>query len=196
AGDPRIAGGLSRDAAAAAGRRPDRTRDFATNRTDAGQRAREPASRHGDAARGAVDRPWRRWRMNPPGDHPRDDEYLWDRSGEIEADVAELERLLAPLRWQDGVRRGEGTSVPMRRHRAHHSRWSRVLATAAGFALVAAGLYGWHVHRLAWPEARAWQVAGLESQVRVDGVALASLDALPPGALLETGEAPVRLRAA
>ncbi|TYT25857.1 hypothetical protein FZO89_06110 [Luteimonas viscosa] len=134
--------------------------------------------------------------MKPPFEHARDGEYLWDRSGEPDADVAGLERLLAPLRWQDSARRGAEVAVPVPRLRKRGSRRRGAYAVAAALALAAAGLYGWHAHRMAWPEARAWQVAGLEGHVRIDGAMVASLDALPPRALLETGDATVRLRAA
>jgi len=53
------------------------------------------------------------------------EEYLWDRSGEPDADVAQLERVLGPLRWSEKKRR----------------RWPLIaIATAAAAAILVVGL--------------------------------------------------------
>lgn len=122
----------------------------------------------------------------------RNDDYLWDRTGPADPEIAGLEVLLAPSRWQGGERRRPSQRSPSRR-----PRWRIAFAAAAMLAVAAIGVSAWYAHRLAWPDARPWQVAALEGAVRVDGVEVAALQALPPGEWLETApDASVRLRAA
>jgi len=70
------------------------------------------------------------------------DDYLWDRSGPPDLEVAALERRLAPLRYRHGRRRG----APL----VARSLVAALLAAAAGLVLMVS------------PEARStsWQVAG------------------------------------
>jgi hypothetical protein len=79
----------------------------------------------------------------------RDDEYLWDGSGEPDPEVVRLETLLGALRHQ-------GTPPPLPAHGIRPSRllsWrAGVLATAAAVLLVAAA--GWYV----WTARSAWSV--------------------------------------
>ena len=56
--------------------------------------------------------------------HPMSDDYLWDRSGSPDPDIAKLEQLLAPL----------GHDAPLRRRR----RRTRTLSIAAGVGVGAA----------------------------------------------------------
>ncbi len=65
----------------------------------------------------------------------RNDDYLWDRTGEPDAELADLERVLKGLRWSPSSR------APVCSGRAPAPRMARWLATVAAFMLViAAGL--------------------------------------------------------
>jgi len=129
-----------------------------------------------------------------PGD------YLWDRGGPVDAEVAGLERLLAPQRWRGDARHGGrgrsgGLPVPAPRHRRTR-RWPVALAAVATLALLAIGARLWYGHRLDWPVQQPWQVALAEGEVRIDGREVAGEAQLAPGAVLATGDGRVRLRAA
>lgn len=136
------------------------------------------------------------------GGQGHDDDYLWDRSGPVDAQVARLERLLAPQAWDGaGVRR---TAAPApgpahaARPRQRGIRPRVVLATAAVLALVAASCtWGLLVHRLEWPDARPWSMTRVEGEARIDGRPLGAMATLAPGSVLETGDdGMVRMRAA
>ena len=128
------------------------------------------------------------------------DDYLWDRSGTVDAEIAALERLLAPQRWRGDTRRqaraplagARATTTRRRRTR----RWQVAMAAVATLALLAIGLVIWHGHRLDWPTQQPWQVARVEGEVRIDGRAAMGMTRLAPGAVLDTGDGRVRLRAA
>ena len=129
-----------------------------------------------------------------PGD------YLWDRSGPVDAEVAGLERLLAPQRWRGDARHGGRSrsgslSVPASPRRRMR-RWPMALAAVATLALFAIGARFWYDHRLDWPAQQPWQVALAEGEVRIDGREVAGEAQLAPGAVLATGDGRVRLRAA
>lgn len=128
--------------------------------------------------------------MKPTDDMPDNDDYLWDRRGVVDHDIARLERRLSVLRW----RGPPSPAVPARpRREPRRVRW----AVAAAFALLAVGLYGGHEHRLHWPEGRGWQVAAVEGAVRVDGVPARARATLGAGSVLETGpDAHARVRVA
>jgi len=133
---------------------------------------------------------------------PGHDDYLWDRSGPVDADVAELERLLAPQRWRERARapervRGGGTAARSRAARRRHSRrWRTAFAVAAVLALLAIGGQAWWQHRLDWPAQQPWEIARAAGDVRIDGRVIDAGARLAPGDLLETGDGHVRLRAA
>lgn len=136
--------------------------------------------------------------MNPPSAHD-DHDYLWDRNGPVDAEVAELERLLAPQGWRGRPRASgkarmrdrTGAPRPARRIR----RW-RVLSAAATLAVLALGSAVWLQHRLQWPAQQPWAIAQAEGDARIDGSGIGAVARLAPGALLETGDGRVRLRAA
>ncbi|KFN49146.1 FecR domain-containing protein [Arenimonas composti] len=112
----------------------------------------------------------------------RNDDYLWDRSGPVDPEVAALEDLLAAQAWQ-----------PRQRRRRRHWR----LAVAAALALIAIGLPGWLHHRLQWPVGQPWRIAAVEGRVTVAGTPIAGAAVLAPGQVLETGHAAsARLRVA
>ena len=101
------------------------------------------------------------------------DDYLWDRSGPPDPEVARLEEALSPLRY-----RHRAGVVEMWRPRA----WLAAAAAAAILAAVAT----WQVSFRPGP-ATAWQVAGLEGKVRLGGRNAEVSMALRAGQLLRTG---------
>jgi len=101
------------------------------------------------------------------------DDYLWDRSGPPDPEVARLEQTLAPLRY---------------RHRAGlvlEARRPRILWAAAAAAILAA-VATWQVGLRPSP-VTAWQVTGLEGTVRLGGRHAEVSMALRSGQLLRTG---------
>lgn len=141
--------------------------------------------------------------------HEDRDDYLWDRSGPVDAEVAALERLLSGYRLQDHAPR---VSRPMREravpHRKRHvarrrtalaslANWRVAMTTAAMLAVSVIGVIGWYQHRLQWPQARPWSLAVRGDTARIDGAAVAGQGILAPGSVLDTGrDTSVRLRAA
>jgi hypothetical protein len=127
--------------------------------------------------------------MNIPHDPTRDDDYLWDRSGSVDPQIARLECVLAPYALRAG--RGVYTSASLSRaqvsHARHRSRWRAVLASAAVLAMFAVGIAGWYQHRLQWPAGQPWQLSALNGEARIDGRAAIGMKTLAPGSVLETG---------
>jgi hypothetical protein len=127
--------------------------------------------------------------MNIPHDPIHDDDYLWDRSGPADPEIARLESVLAPYALRAG--RGVRTSVPSPRVQAPHARrrarWPAALASAAVLAMFVVGIAGWYRHRLQWPEGRPWQLSAVNGEARIDGRAAAGMKTLAPGSVLETG---------
>jgi len=111
------------------------------------------------------------------------EDYLWDRTGTPDADVASLERALAPLRYQDDRLR------PLPARAATATRWSvRQLAigamqAAATLALVAYA--GWFAASGDGNDA-AWRVSVLGGDPTVNDVAIEGATAWRVGDLLET----------
>lgn len=71
-----------------------------------------------------------------------DDDYLWDKAGEPDADVAELERALAPLRYQPrpmDAPRVRAVVTPLRPRR---TAWWTALAAAALAAIAVGTIMG------------------------------------------------------
>lgn len=129
-------------------------------------------------------------------DPKRSDDYLWDRSGPVDAGIAELERLLAPQAWQPRARKKWCPSRPADRP-ARRRTWRVALAAAAVFALAALGLQAWYAYRLQWPAAQPWRITAIEGPVTMAGETASAAGALAPGVLLETGDgATVRLQVA
>ena len=118
------------------------------------------------------------------------DDYLWDRNGPADPEVAALERLLAA--------QGLAAGTPRRRRRVRpRRRWRIAFAAAAVLALCAIGVRGWYQQRLQWDAGRPWQVVAQQGEVRIDGRGLDAGAQLAPGGTLETGtDGITRLRAA
>ncbi|WP_411833967.1 hypothetical protein [Pseudoxanthomonas mexicana] len=130
------------------------------------------------------------------GGHDTDD-YLWDRSGPVDEEIAALERALAPLSLRAMPPRATAGRAWTAEPRRPRRRLRRALAALAAALLLGLGIGGWHQHRLAWPEAQPWRISQVRGQVNLDGQARPALSALRPGAVLETAEgASVRMRAA
>ena len=133
---------------------------------------------------------------------PRDD-YLWDRSGPVDADIAALETTLAVAAWRPVPRRAPvteqvGTASWARGARARR-RWPRRwLAAAAAVLVLVAAAYAGFAHRLAWPDAQPWRIASIVGDVTVDGAPVSGeATRLAPGEVMQTGEeATARLRVA
>lgn len=134
----------------------------------------------------------------------RDDDYLWDRSGPVDADVAQLERLLSPYahRAERGPARNPEQAVPRgtqpaSRPRPARRRWRAAFAAAAVFALCAIGLSVWHGQRLEWEAGRPWRIVAQRGDVRIDGRSTAGAATLAPAGEIRTGaDGALRLRVA
>lgn len=128
-------------------------------------------------------------------DQNKPDDYLWDRRGPEDGEIARLERLLASSAWRPRQR-----GPAPQRHRPGRragSRWRTAFAVAAVLGVFALGLQAWYVHRLQWPTAQPWRIAATEGEVTVAGERLVSTGELAPGAVLETGtDATARLEVA
>lgn len=130
--------------------------------------------------------------MSQEHDIDRDDDYLWDRSGPVDLEIARLERLLAPYALRDARPAPRAAAAHPRRRRG----WRIVLASAAVLAMFAVGVGTWYRQRLLWPEAQPWRMAAI-GPVRIDGRDAAADETLAPGRMLETGKGgSARLRAA
>jgi len=105
------------------------------------------------------------------------DDYLWDRSGTPDPEIARIERAVAPLRYRHRADLAE----PMPR-RARTS-WTGLAAAAS--VVAAAGFLASGI-----PSARTtdWQVASLEGAASMGGKKVAVATALGAGQLLRTGE--------
>lgn len=110
-------------------------------------------------------------------------DYLWDRSGVPDPEIANLERLLAPLGQQHPP-----APLPLdakaRRRRGAFSSIVLPLAAAAVIALAVAPL--WIAPRLV-PHARGWDVVRLEGRATIASRSLAERDTLGVGSWLHTG---------
>jgi ferric-dicitrate binding protein FerR (iron transport regulator) len=104
-------------------------------------------------------------------------DYLWDGSGEPDPEVARLERLLAPLRYESP---GAKLATPRRGKR----RLLVALAVAA-LVLVGAGLALWWY---AWPRGEAWDVEILAGSPRVNEDPLSDGSRLRRGQWLSTDD--------
>jgi hypothetical protein len=108
------------------------------------------------------------------------DQYLWDRSGEADPEIAEIERLLQPLR-HDG--RPLDLAALRQQPRASN-RWRQLvpaLALAAGVVLLVAGV--WTSRN---PEAAGWTIEALEGTPRIGQRAVSGHMRVGTGARLST----------
>lgn len=113
------------------------------------------------------------------------DDYLWDRSGEPDAEIARLEELLRPLAHDGRPLRHEPASPrdASRRGRA----WGRPFATwAAAAGVVLAVSAAWRADR---PLTKSWEVARLPGAPETASVPTERKGRLGVGEWIETGEA-------
>ena len=78
------------------------------------------------------------------------DDYLWDRSGEPDPEIARLESLLGRYRWSGGLSARRPGEL-----RARRSTW---LALAASLLVVIASVAIWFSFRLRWRNDAAWDI--------------------------------------
>ncbi|HVL67681.1 MAG TPA: hypothetical protein VM364_10495 [Vicinamibacterales bacterium] len=103
-------------------------------------------------------------------------DYLWDRSGEVDPEIARLEELLAPLRH-----RGTPPALPPRvRARGVLTRVRPLLAAAAALVLAAGVWFAWGAIR------GGWRVEALAGEPLVNGEALDERGLLRRGGSLVT----------
>src|SRR5438309_2159785 len=104
-------------------------------------------------------------------------DYLWDRSGEPDPEIAELESLLSAFRYRP--RPLPVVAMPRRRWRI------AVSLAAAAIVLVVTGALLLRA-RLMWRNGEPWQVTPLTGAPRVSGTAFTGRTRLAVGEVLET----------
>jgi len=129
-------------------------------------------------------------------DDGMDNDYLWDRSGPVDPEIARLERLLGAHAHTHAPRRVRSAIRVKPAPRAHRRRWRVAFATAAVITVCAIGTRAWFQQRLQWNAGQPWRVIAQQGDVRIDGRAQQAR-ALALDGTLETGaDAMTRLRAA
>ena len=125
-----------------------------------------------------------------------DNDYLWDRSGLVDLEVASLERLLRGHAHADVPRRAPVALPAKPALRMRHRGRRIALAAAVMLAVCALGVGAWFQQRLHWETGEPWQVLVQQGDVRLDG-RRQQASALALNGTLETGKnAMTRLRAA
>lgn len=110
------------------------------------------------------------------------DDYLWDRREPVDAQVAHLERLLAPYALRADLHAPPATVVA-----AARARRPRAVAMAAVLACLMLGGYGWYWQRLQWAEGGGWETSLVAGQARLDDRPLRKTGVvLQPGSVVET----------
>jgi hypothetical protein len=124
------------------------------------------------------------------------DDYLWDRSGPVDLEIARLERLLRGHAHADAPRRVPPALQAEPAAQSRRGHWGIAFAAAATLAVCAIGTRMWYQQRLHWEAGAPWQVVAQQGDVRIDGRAQQART-LAPDRTLETGaNAMTRLRAA
>ena len=123
-----------------------------------------------------------------------DNDYLWDRSGPVDPEIARLERLLHGHAHVDVPRRARVVPKPLPRMRRR--RWRVALAAAAMLAVCALGTRAWFQQRLHWDAGEPWQVLAQQGDVRIDGRSQQARELALDGTLETGANAMTRLRAA
>jgi hypothetical protein len=124
-------------------------------------------------------------------------DYLWDRSGPVDPEIARLEHLLRPHGHDGRGFHGAAAAAPTRVVRSPRRRWRIAFAAAAVLGLCAIGLNAWYRHRLQWEPGRPWQVIAQRGEVKMSGADGRAAHALSLQGVLQTGaDGMVRLRAA
>jgi hypothetical protein len=120
-------------------------------------------------------------------------DYLWTKHGNPDAEIARLESLLSPYAFDTNslpdVRARQYRALPVRapgRARTHTRRRLRFASAAALVALIV--VVGWLNLRLQWPMAQAWSVKPVSGTTTIDDRILSGGSLLSPGGVLRTGE--------
>ena len=129
-------------------------------------------------------------------DDGTENDYLWDRSGPVDLDVARMERLLRGQAHADVARRARGASPPEPALRMRRRGRRIALATAAMLVVCALGAGAWFQQRLHWDAGEPWQVLAQQGDVRIDGRSQQARELAIDGTLETGANAMTRLRAA
>ena len=119
-------------------------------------------------------------------------DYLWTKHGNPDAEIARLESLLSPYAFDTNaadVRARQYRALPVRaagRARAHTRRRLRFASIAVLVVLIV--VVGWLNLRLQWPMAQAWSVKPVSGTTTIDDRILSGRSLLAPGGVLRTGE--------
>jgi hypothetical protein len=113
---------------------------------------------------------------------PKDDQYLWDRTGPVDEDVARLEGLLASLAAPPAV---DLRPLPLRGSAAETSLSWRALLAAAALVLMAVGM-AWFTRPRSGELVDPWRIARVEGRPTIAAAPLASRSRLEPGRWVET----------
>jgi FecR-like protein len=111
-------------------------------------------------------------------------DYLWDGSGQPDAEIQRLETLLSTFRHRGGAMEFPATVILPSRHASRWRVWTLSLAAAAAIAIFAAF---WLVPHFL-PDPR-WQIVAVEGAAKVDNSAVSSRTRLAAGKWIETGDA-------
>ncbi len=95
------------------------------------------------------------------------DDYLWDRSGEPDLEVARLESLLGRYRHDSSAEWSGGLSA--RRPGELRARRSTWLAVAAALIVIFASVAIWFAVRFRWRNDAAWDIVHVEGAPTLDG---------------------------
>lgn len=125
-----------------------------------------------------------------------DNDYLWDRTGPVDLEVARLERLLRGHAHADVARRARVASPPKPVVRVRRRGWRIVFAAAAMLAVCAIGVSAWFQHRLHWEAGEPWRVLAQQGDVRIDGRSQQASTLTLDGTLETGANAMTRLSAA
>ena len=120
-------------------------------------------------------------------------DYLWTKHGDPDAEIARLESLLSPYAFQANtltdMRALRNRALPAQargRARAHARRRLMFATATACVALIV--VVSWLNMRLQWPMAQAWSVKSVSGTATIDERILSGRNLLPPGGVLRTGE--------
>jgi hypothetical protein len=112
------------------------------------------------------------------------DDYLWDRSGPPDEHVAALERLLAPLGYDERP----GSRLPRIAPRSRRVRLPFVMFPLAAAATLVLAVMPLRIERHALPVAASWSVVELEGTASIGTRRVDGQSTLSPGQSLRTGE--------
>jgi hypothetical protein len=108
-------------------------------------------------------------------------DYLWNRSGEADAEIERLERLLSRYRYEGPLR---SKVIPFR---TVPQRWLAACAALVIFSLISVAAAT--ALRLWWQPERPWTVLATEGVVTIDGRAVGGRSSFGTGEVLRTAAA-------